>query len=69
MVMHMAVHIDYLLRLPDSDLVLAIPEHGDASEVRTLLHDEKTHGRKFLPIGNCDNFDPEHGCKGHTVIS
>lgn len=32
---------------------------------RTLLLDELLAGKKFLPVGDCDKFDPEKGCLGH----
>jgi len=34
--------------------------------VEKLLKYELAMGRKYLPVGKCDNFDPiEHGCLGH----
>ena len=34
--------------------------------VERQLKYELAMGRKYLPVGKCDNFDPvEHGCLGH----
>lgn len=29
--------------------------------------DELAKGHKVVPIGDCDNFDWEHGCRGHVI--
>jgi hypothetical protein len=26
-----------------------------------------SEGTKYLPIGDCDNFDPQNGCRGHEI--
>jgi hypothetical protein len=34
--------------------------------VQKALQYELAMGRKLMPVGKCDNFDPvEHGCLGH----
>ena len=36
-------------------------------EVKAFLREQETMGRRVLPIGDCDNFDYQTGCKGHLV--
>lgn len=36
-----------------------------AAEVREFLRGQLALGRKYLPCGDCDNFDYQTGCKGH----
>jgi hypothetical protein len=37
------------------------------SEIRAFLKHQLALGRKVLPMGDCDNFDYQTGCKGHIV--
>jgi hypothetical protein len=37
------------------------------ADARKALVDSWNLGRKVIPIGECDNFDYEHGCQGHEV--
>lgn len=34
-------------------------------EVRAFLREQLALGRRVLPMGDCDNFDYQTGCKGH----
>lgn len=36
-------------------------------EVREFLRGQLALGRRVLPMGECDNFDYQTGCKGHPV--
>ena len=36
-------------------------------EARAFLRDQLALGRRVLPMGDCDNFDYQTGCKGHVV--
>ena len=36
-------------------------------EIRSFLQEQLDMGRRVLPMGGCDNFDYQTGCKGHTV--
>lgn len=36
-------------------------------EVREFLREQLAMGRVVLPMGDCDNFDYQIGCKGHMV--
>lgn len=35
-------------------------------EIREFLRAQLALGRKLLPMGNCDNFDYQKGCLGHS---
>jgi len=40
-----------------------------AKEVRLMLIDLFNKGHRYMPIGECDNFDPfSEGCRGHVDI-
>jgi hypothetical protein len=32
-------------------------------QLRLMLHE----GHKFMPLGDCEGFDPQTGCPGHAV--
>ncbi len=36
-------------------------------EVQAEFFELLRGGTRFIPVGTCDNFDPEKGCQGHTV--
>lgn len=36
-------------------------------EVRAFLREQQAMGRRVLPMGDCDNFDYQTGCRGHLV--
>ena len=36
-------------------------------EIRSFLQKQLDMGRRVLPMGDCDNFDYQTGCKGHVV--
>lgn len=36
-------------------------------EVKRGFLDELANGNDYIPLGDCDNFDPKHGCMGHPV--
>lgn len=37
----------------------------DANEIRETFFDLLAEGHEFIPIGECDDFDPKSGCRGH----
>ncbi len=39
-----------------------------AREILAGLFDEIAQGRAVIPIGQCDNFDYQTGCRGHLDI-
>lgn len=36
-------------------------------EVKNFLQGQLDLGRRVLPMAECDNFDYQHGCRGHDV--
>lgn len=36
-------------------------------EIRNFLQGQLAMGRRVLPMGDCDNFDYQTGCRGHYV--
>lgn len=34
-------------------------------EIRSFLREQLALGRRVLPMGDCDNFDYQSGCRGH----
>ena len=36
-------------------------------EVKAFLREQQEMGRRVIPIGDCDNFDYQTGCKGHPI--
>lgn len=38
-----------------------------AKEVREFLRYQLAMGKRVLPIGACDNFDYQTGCRGHII--
>lgn len=36
-------------------------------EIKEFLEYQLAMGRRVLPMGDCDNFDYQTGCKGHVV--
>lgn len=37
------------------------------ADAKAILLDELAKGNLYIPVGDCDNFDPQTGCKGHEV--
>ena len=67
---HVCLDIDGGIRNA-KDLVGVIRVDGHplmrVDEIRRYLNYQKDLGRRVLPCGECDNFDYQHGCLGHTV--
>lgn len=38
-------------------------------ELREALMSELAKGNEFVPMGECSDFDPKNGCRGHKVDS
>ena len=36
-------------------------------EVKQFFRSQLDLGRKILPVGDCDNFDYQRGCRGHEI--
>lgn len=59
----------YLMNTPDAEMRgVATNEDGkpmSAREFKSWLLDELLKGHKVIPLGKCDNFDYQTGCRGH----
>lgn len=66
---HLCMSVRGALRKPKKQLKgIMFDDNGrpmSADEVIETLMDELSKGHEVLPIGECDNFDYIHGCKGH----
>lgn len=67
---HFSLDIDGALKRP-KDFVNCIQVDGKilgtTQEVRAFLVEQKAMGRRVLPMGDCDDFDYQTGCRGHIV--
>lgn len=36
-------------------------------EVKQFFQSQLDLGRRILPVGECDNFDYQRGCRGHEI--
>lgn len=67
--MHVNVKLDVALSSDDNLRSLSI-SNNDGEQLndkakRDFLEDLQANGYIYLPLGDCDNFDPKTGCKGH----
>lgn len=69
-IIHCCLSIDGALKAA-KDFVGAIKVDGKilstVGEVKAFLKEQLAMGRRVLPMGDCDNFDYQTGCKGHIV--
>ena len=42
-------------------------KHVSDRESRDYLYDCLAKGWRVIPLGDCDNFDYQEGCKGHSA--
>ena len=67
----MCICIDGLLKKPNKALNgLFTTDDGfeiNAAGARKYLCEQKALGRAVLPMGECDNFDYQTGCRGHPI--
>ena len=49
--------------------VITVDGHtlNTVKEISGFLQEQLDMGRRVLPMGDCDNFDYQTGCKGHVV--
>jgi len=68
---HMCMNIaGWLRNHPKGQKGLFNREDGSfltAKESRTWMLYQQSLGRKYIPLGECDNFDYQTGCKGHKT--
>lgn len=67
MIRHMKASIEGLLNLPARGLGKLL--EMDGSEARKKLKEKLKAGEKYIPCGDCDGFDPVHGCPGHPTVN
>lgn len=65
---HVSYDLDYLIRLPDEDLLSAV-RGGSASAVRAALVCMKVSGRTGIVVGPCDHQSNHGQCLGHEEMS
>jgi hypothetical protein len=70
MIVHMGIDVRGVLGWPDKRLVKLFSNDdgtkANAADVRNFLFDKLKEGYEVIPINDeCDNWDKEHGCKGH----
>lgn len=67
---HMCIDVDAMLQNPER-LINSIIVDGkpldDFEGVRSFLLAAKAEGTKRITLGDCNNYDNEHGCLGHIV--
>lgn len=67
---HLHVSVDGALRNPEP-YIGAVKVDGKTlntrAEVKAFFEYQRAMGRKLLPLGECDNFDYETGCRGHEI--
>jgi hypothetical protein len=68
----MCVDIEGVLRWSDKNLAKLFTDDGvrrPGNYVRDWLRLQLAQGKRVLPVGDCDNFDYQTGCKGHPIES
>lgn len=69
---HMCLSVNGCLkRLPNNNRPsFAADDNGKTftnRQLRAELQKAASEGKKMLPLGDCDNFDFETGCRGHDI--
>lgn len=67
MIKHMKASIEGLLNLPARGLGKLLEMNG--SEARKKLKEKLKAGELYIPCGDCEGFDPVHGCPGHPKVN
>lgn len=69
MIRHLSLSIEGALKNAKDFVDCIETEDGKTlntvAEVKAFFKEQLDMGRKYLPYGECDNFDYQHGCKGH----
>jgi hypothetical protein len=73
--MHMSLSVRGMLCKTDRELRKDMKwiTHEDGTpfasvhELRNEFFDTLAKGIEVLPMGDCDNFDPKTGCRGHEI--
>ena len=68
---HLGLSVRGALRWPNRDLARMLRhENGklmSGRDAREALMQVLSEGTEMLPIGECDDFDPKTGCRGHAT--
>ena len=67
---HMCVDISGALRRTDCELGKLFTDDGvpvSGKHARDWLKLQLAHGKRVIPLGECDNFDHQKGCLGHPT--
>ncbi len=67
----MSCNVAGLLRYPDNKLAKIFTDDGKrvtGKSVRAWLLKQQEEGWRVIPLGECDDFDKEHGCRGHEIL-
>jgi hypothetical protein len=70
---HMGLSVKGALnQIPNNDK-MSFANHDDGRpmtnrQLRAYLRMADFEGKKLLPMGECDNFDYQEGCRGHDVV-
>lgn len=67
---HLALNVSGALAQCPNTNKMSYANHDDGramtyKELREYLTKAKFEGKRLLPMGDCDNFDYETGCRGH----
>lgn len=69
--MHYHLKLDIKGAIKSRDLSWFLDDDGNPvsqSCAMDYLLDMLTEGKLFLPVGDCDNFDHQKGCRGHEKL-
>jgi len=69
---HMCLDIEGALNWTKNNNKKSFANHDDGRpmtnrELRQHLMDSAFEGKRVLPMGECDNFDYQTGCRGHDI--
>lgn len=69
---HMGLSVEGALRQIPNNNKYSFANHDDGramtnKELRVYLTKARFEGKRLLPMGDCDNFDDQNGCRGHDV--
>lgn len=68
---HMCLNVSGALSQTPKNDELSFADNDDGTamtnnQLRIYLMKAQSEGKRVLPIGDCDNFDYQTGCKGHN---
>jgi hypothetical protein len=67
MIKHMRASIEGLLNQSTAGLGKLL--EMDGKEARNILKEKLKAGELYIPCGDCEGFDPCHGCPGHPKVN